>query len=413
MKEKIIRALLSLVIAFGLWMYVVTVEDPESVQTYYNVPVIMDGSSVLENRGLMLISDSEVFLDLELSGSRTDLNQLSKDNITVLANFSGITSAGEHTIHYDISYPGSIASGITPLNLGDQQITVQVAEWLKKSVPVKVKFTGSVPEKYAADRQNVALDHNKVTVSGPKEVIEQITQAVITIDLNGHTDDFSQNCEIAFWDEKDQPVNDLKHVTANTATVTASVQVSMFKTIPIVVEVLPGGGLTEADISYEPDRKDLIVSGTAAALENLEQITLTIDLSKLTDSQVLLFDIELPDGVTNVTGVPRVGVVVTIPEMAEKSVTVFQSQYECINIPDNMEVTFLMEQFSVLVRGREHLLEKVTTENIRVIIDFSNAVEGSAHYAVTVEIVGVDDVGAIGEYTVWASVTAAESGNTP
>lgn len=413
MKTKIGRALLSLVIAFGLWLYVVTVVDPEAVQTYYNVPVVMDGGSILESRGLMLISSSDIFLDLELSGNRTDLNQLSKDNITVLADLSGITTAGEHTVRYNISYPGSIASGITPLNLGDQQITVKVAEWARKSVPVKEEYTGALPENYTADRQNVTLDHNKVTVSGPKEVIDRIEMAVIFIDLNNRTTDFSQTCEIEFWDEGNQEVTELSHVTANTTSVTASVQVSMFKTIDIVVEVLPGGGLTEEDISYELERSELIVSGTAYALKNLEQIKLTIDLSKLTDSQTLTFDIELPEDVTNVTGVPQVGVAVTIPEMAEISFTVFKSQYECINIPENMEVRFMMEQFTVLIRGRENLLDQVTAENIRIIIDFADAVEGSGYYPVTVEIVGIQDVGVVGQYFVPATVSVQPAQTDP
>lgn len=413
MKTKIGRALLSLVIAFGLWLYVVTVVDPEAVQTYYNVPVVMDGGSILESRGLILISSSDIFLDLELSGNRTDLNQLSKDNITVLADLSGITTAGEHTVRYNISYPGSIASGITPLNLGDQQITVKVAEWARKSVPVKEEYIGALPENYTADRQNVTLDHNKVTVSGPKEVIDRIEKAVIFIDLNNRTTDFSQTCEIEFWDEGNQEVTELSHVTANTTSVTASVQVSMFKTIDIVVEVLPGGGLTEEDISYELERSELIVSGTAYALKDLEQIKLTIDLSKLTDSQTLTFDIELPEDVTNVTGVPQVGVAVTIPEMAEISFTVFKNQYECINIPENMEVRFMMEQFTILIRGRENLLNQVTAENIRIIIDFADAVEGSGYYPVTVEIVGIQDVGVVGQYFVPATVSVQSAQTDP
>lgn len=47
-------------------------------------------------------------------------------------------------------------------------------------------------------------------------------------------------------------------------------------------------------------------------------------------------------------------------------------------------------------------------ENIRVIIDFADAVEGKAEYAVTIEIVGVEGVGVITEHTVYAEVTPIE-----
>lgn len=404
MKDKIIRALLALIIAFGLWTYVVSVVDPESEQTYYKVPVVLDGSSALQDRGLILTSSSDVTLDLKLAGNRIDLNQLTRDNITVIANLASITTAGKHTIPYSISYPGSISSGITPVDQESQTITVTVEEWAKKSVKVETQFNGAVPGDYTTDRENVTLDHNQVTISGPKKVIDQIAEAHIYVDLDGRTQDFSQVCEILFVNERGQEVKDLAHVTSNTTSVTASMEVSMFKVLDIVVDVLPGGGLTEEDIRYELEWEQLYVSGAADALKDLETITLTIDLSKLTDSQTLYFDIDLPEGVTNVTNVPQVSVNVTIPEMAEKNFTVFKSQYECINVPEHLDVRFMMEQFSVLIRGRENRLEEVTSENIRVIVDFANAVEGSGYYAVTIEIVGVEDVGVVGQYSVPATV---------
>ena len=44
MKSKILTLLLSAAIAFGLWLYVVTVVDPEYEASYYDVPVVFDGA---------------------------------------------------------------------------------------------------------------------------------------------------------------------------------------------------------------------------------------------------------------------------------------------------------------------------------------------------------------------------------
>ena len=40
MRNKILSGLLSLVIAFGLWLYVITYVSPGSEETYYNIPVV-------------------------------------------------------------------------------------------------------------------------------------------------------------------------------------------------------------------------------------------------------------------------------------------------------------------------------------------------------------------------------------
>ena len=71
MKNKVLGVLLSLVIAFGLWLYVVTVVSPGSDETYYNIPVTLQNENILKERGLMLTSDYPT-VSLRLEGNRTD-----------------------------------------------------------------------------------------------------------------------------------------------------------------------------------------------------------------------------------------------------------------------------------------------------------------------------------------------------
>ena len=72
MKRKIITAVISLAVAFALWNYVVSVVGPEYEDTFRDVAVSVDGESMLEQRGLMLISDKTPTVTLRLSGNRSD-----------------------------------------------------------------------------------------------------------------------------------------------------------------------------------------------------------------------------------------------------------------------------------------------------------------------------------------------------
>ena len=74
MKNKVLSAALSLVIAFVLWFYVITVVSPGSEDWVYDIPVVFEGETVLtEDRGMMIASRSEdVLIDLKLSGNRVD-----------------------------------------------------------------------------------------------------------------------------------------------------------------------------------------------------------------------------------------------------------------------------------------------------------------------------------------------------
>lgn len=415
MKNKFSMLVLSIVIAFSLWMYVVLVVNPESEQTYYNIPVVLDGTSALSDRDLMITSDTNYTVTLKLSGNRTDLNKLDSSNITILADLSQITEAGEYNIKYSVSYPGSVQSGnIEELERSAQYVTVVVAERVQKEIPVKLEHTGTLPDNYSADLQNAVLDRTTMTVSGPKDVIDRIDYAKITVDLTDQTANIVNTYRPTLCDRSGQIVTDVSQVTASVSEIRASVKVSMLKTISIRAEVIAGGGMVAEDISYTLDRASIVVSGAQSALEYLNEIVVTIDLSKLTESQKLIFDIKLPDGVTNVTGVSQVTADVQVPEMTTRTLTVTAAQFSWSNVPDNTDIAILTEQLQITVRGRENRLEELTAENITVVVDFTDALIGSADYfTATVRISGVSNVGAVGEYTVWASVTAQTGADNP
>ena len=80
-KNKITAILLSLVIAFGLWLYVVTNVSQEAEYTIYNVPVVMEGEALLNEKNLMITSVSADDVDLTLSGSRSDLAKVNNSNM--------------------------------------------------------------------------------------------------------------------------------------------------------------------------------------------------------------------------------------------------------------------------------------------------------------------------------------------
>ena len=82
-KSKIWQTALSLVIAFALWAYVITTVNPESEETFYDIPVSYQ-NDILEERGLMIVSEKPT-VTLKLKGNRSDLNELNASNITIKA----------------------------------------------------------------------------------------------------------------------------------------------------------------------------------------------------------------------------------------------------------------------------------------------------------------------------------------
>ena len=75
MKSKAWSLLLSVVLATGLWMYVITTVSPNSKTTVQDIPVVFEGESwLLENRNLMITDGMETTVDLDVSGNRSDIS---------------------------------------------------------------------------------------------------------------------------------------------------------------------------------------------------------------------------------------------------------------------------------------------------------------------------------------------------
>ena len=115
MKSKMGPLLLSIVLAIGLWMYVITTVSPNSKTTISNVDVDFEGESwLLENRNLMITDGMDTTVDLELSGNRSDLNKLNRSNITLKVDLTKIYEAGETELSFTPSYPSDVSpSAIT------------------------------------------------------------------------------------------------------------------------------------------------------------------------------------------------------------------------------------------------------------------------------------------------------------
>lgn len=205
--NKLYSLLLSVVVAFGLWMYVINYVSPESAETYYNIPVVMEGESVLNERGLMVTSASTTTVSLHLSGNRSDLNKVNSGNITVKANLATIYEPGTRiSIDYDISYPGDVASNAF-VEESRSPLYLNVEKRRKEEVPVQIKWVGTRSEDFIYDTENAVLDYPTVTVVGPASVADLIEKAVIEVDLTDRVESLSETYRYTLCDAEGEPVD--------------------------------------------------------------------------------------------------------------------------------------------------------------------------------------------------------------
>lgn len=412
MKNKLISLLISVMVALGMWLYVITVVSPGSKTTFYNIPVYLEGASILEERGMMVTAVNTTNVDLELSGNRVDLNELNNSNITIKANLATIYDPGEDIqLSYSISYPGNVANNaFTEESRNPGYVTITVERIAYKSVPVNVISTGSVPAGYVDKAEEMQLDYEEIQITGPASVVSQITQARIEVSLNDQTESVSQSFRYTLCDALGNPV-DSELITVNTKEVNVKIPIQQVKQIELKVNLVGGGGATAQATAYEITPEVIQVCGSKAALAELgnELVLGNINLAEYNDGAKIILDIDLPSGVTNMSAVTSVTVTLDLPELASKTLTIDHENIKLVNVPEGMEAELLAQVLTVTIRGPQEQIMRLGELDVTAIIDFSGAEPGTSYRRVNV-VLGENfpDCGAMKIDSVSTTVRQAE-----
>ena len=397
-KNKLGALALSFVIALGLWMYVRAYVKTDYDQTFYNIPVALEGQANLTDRQLMLLSEGDYEVNIKVHGSRQDVSKLNSGNIQLVADLSKISEPGEHNLTYNIIYPGDVPTGAVSAEKNPDRVKVVIARKKTKEIPVQVTYSGDVPADYIKETSLLELDYSFVEIAGPEEVVDRIHHASITIDCDGRTESIYESLRYELQDEKGKPV-DAEWITTNVSEVKVYVPISMVKKIPLTVTLVDGGGATAQTTSVAIEPGEISVSGSEAALNALTELNLgTIDLAQITEDTVKDYEISLPEGIRNVSNLPTATVSITFPLLATREFTI--TEFVPLNLPEGMAWEPLTKQLTVTVRGLKNEIQRLTSAEIIVQVDLTGVEKTAAVEPIIRFPEELTSLGEVGSYSI-------------
>ena len=383
MKSKIGSILLAFLVAFALWIYVITVVSPDSDATITGIPVELQGEGVLQERGLMIVSNETPTVTLQLKGNRNDLNKLNRSNITITVDVTKIDSAGMMNAAYSIRYPGDVPdNSITAHSQDPGTVLLKVEKRISKEVPVVVEFQGSVPENYLQKKETV--DYPMIPIVGAKSVVDSITEAVVKVDVTDQKATFqTDELEYSLCD-KDGRVVESDLLTVDITRVRVTVPVVMVKEVELKADILAGNGASEKNITTEISPQTIKISGPENIISNLNAITLVdvIDLGEYLNTDSFTTDpIEfvLPPQVINETSETNTATVkVTFTDVIEKEIKLPTKDLEdWDNLSKNFKVSPTEKEIIVKVRGSKELVDNITAADFVATISKNNIKTGT------------------------------------
>jgi YbbR domain-containing protein len=404
-ESKWFYIVLSILLAFILWIYVGKEANPLETGNLRGVQVVFSGLEKLEERGLMISEGEEQTVTLGLQARRDVFNRLDNESVTVTVDLSSITEPGEYSLTYRIDYPRTVTNDAIQLRSSTpEKITVTVSLWASKQVEVRGVFTGSVAEGYQKGEFSFAPD--TVTVSGQEELVSQVSYVQVTVNQEDLSSTYSQETPFVFMDYSGNPIVS-DGLETDTQTILVTLPVVQLKEIPLTVDLIPGGGVTDTntqvEVTIEPE--SIIVSGGSDDLEALKELNLgSIELYKVFGTDTLTFPIQLSNELTNVSGIAEATVTVKIRGLATKTLEV--DNIEIINKPDGYTVEPVTQTRSVQIRGTQEAVDAVLPTQLRIVADLKDITPavGSQTVPVKVYLDGSSDVGVVGDYNIVISI---------
>ena len=118
-----LNIIISIIVAFAAWVYVVYNFAPMKDVSYTSIPVSYVGEETLEYQGLELKQMGEKSVDVVLSIRRIDYNKITNDDIQIIADVSEAIE-GNNGISLNVITP----DGSSLQKISTKSVSVEVGE---------------------------------------------------------------------------------------------------------------------------------------------------------------------------------------------------------------------------------------------------------------------------------------------
>jgi len=299
-------AVLSVVLAFGLWVFVTRAENPEQTRTLpIDIPVqavnVPADVAVPQNLGVVRV---------RVRVEENELESLTKEDFQATVDLESLT-VGEYDRPVTVRALTS-RGNLRIVDVLPGEIRVRLAQLLSKTVPVDLEMQGTPPTDFSIGATELGSD--TVVVSGPQDSVGKVTVVVAVVDIEGRTESFDGAVRLEARDQQGVLIQDVE-VDPRTVDVKIEIEQRTFsRALAVSPEVkgVPQQGYNVVGATVEP----LIVTvfGSQAFIEEATTVsTQPVDIEDATEDVIRTVSLDLPPGVT-VKGSVNVTVTVKISE---------------------------------------------------------------------------------------------------
>lgn len=385
MKNKLLNNIglkvMALLFAAILWMIAAGINNPMGTQVFYNVQVqLTNTGSITSQDKTYKVEDSSDRIRVTVRAPRTVLEELSKENISAVADCTGLTE--ENTVPIVVSINDRyLSDSVESIQADKESVSLDVEDKKNRQLSIEVVRNGSLPAGYVTGR--VETETNRISLSGPESVVNTVSRAVVEVSLDSVTSDVEIEAPIKLLDAEGSEITS-SDIKKNIDSVRVTVPILSTKEVPVEYGVsgspADGYAMTGA-VSVEP--ATVLIAGRESALEGVSSIQIPGERLDVTDAEenvtetVNLRDY-LPSGVSfgDSSFDGTVSVTVEIEAIRRKNISIQESSIQLLNTPADWQAEVVAGQnITLTISGLQRYLNLTDASSVTPHADVSTLLD--------------------------------------
>ncbi len=368
-------------LAFCLWLYVTSIENPNKSSEIKDIPVDIINSEVLRESNLALSPNQNFTVNLRIEGPANAVYSAKVADFKVTADLGTyVLKKGENNVPVRVvNYP----QDVNVMNTGVLSIKINVEEYTEKYVNVVSKVDTFFKEGFV--ERAVEFTPQSVKIYGPESAVSKVESVALIGETKDISEDFESEYELIPIDSEGTVV---KGVSLDRSKGTLKMQVGKGTEVPIKVKYT---GSLKNGLSIEKEtlsKGKVSIIGDPKNVENIKYIeTEPLNLSDIVSSKDVNLKLSIPEGIT--VSLDEQYVTVSLKIKDEIPVTKsFDVKVDYIGVDANHEYTH--NTVKVLLEGTKEALASIKVDNIKVEASVSGLVEGNHEIEWKATLVGID-----------------------
>lgn len=277
--------IISLLSAMVLWMYVMAIVDPEETKLFENIPVTITNKNELNERDLVIYPEQDLTTNIYVTGKLSNLKKVTKDDINVYGQINNPLE-GNNEIYLKVS-----TSQRVNYDFKNPVMIVTLEKIISEDKSIKVDITGSGKNNV----DNIMLQDNidKVSISGPRSLVNKVKRVVGTVKVSGDSNNFSQSIKLEPVDANGKVV---EGVELEKDSVNVNIILLAQKTVPIILKLSDN---SESGVNYTMSQNTVTIKGKKDIVDSINNIeTQPVKLSEILPGTSKDIYLQVPSGIT-------------------------------------------------------------------------------------------------------------------